>query len=129
MIRQGKLTDAKEWEVGRSPNQSLVVREPPKKNSQSSPRTLNEQITISNARKFRQLTWVYFRRQEAEGWKLETTFVGPVVDRPLIYLPCEHEWFIDILVPRSSYFLVDPIPFPLSPNAVRPPTVHATPDY
>ena len=60
--------------------------------------------------------------------ELETTFVVPVAKGCFIHLPCEDEWFIDIFVPRSSYSLVDPIPFSLSPKAVRPPAVHAAPD-
>lgn len=61
-------------------------------------------------------------------WGLETAFVGPVVDCLFIHLPCEDEWFIDILLSHAGYFLVNPIPLSAPPNAVRPPTVHTAPD-
>ena len=62
------------------------------------------------------------------GRELEMTFFVPVANCRLIHLPREHERFVNILVPRSGYGLIDPLPLPVSPNAVRPPAVHASPD-
>lgn len=86
------------------------------------------QYFSGNMGSFRQLTGIQFRRQESEKTVLGTTLVGPVINRRLIHLPGEYEWFIATPVPHAGYFLANPIPLPVPPDTVRPPAIHTAPD-